>query len=134
MVVLGLNLMGILGKNTLTLPSGIFNWLTKSEGVTYVPILIGVATFFLPCGFTQSMQIASLASGSFFSGAIIMLAFALGTFPVLALLSFSSISFSQSRYAPLFFASAGVIVVGLGLFSFLASLAGIGIIAPLFNI
>jgi len=80
------------------------------------------------------MQIASLASGSFFSGATIMLAFALGTFPVLALLSFSSISFSQSRYAPLFFASAGVIVVGLGLFSFLASLAGIGIIAPLFNI
>ncbi len=30
-----------------------------------MPIIVGVGTFFLPCGFTQSMQIAALSSGSF---------------------------------------------------------------------
>lgn len=113
MIVLGLNLVGVLRKNTLTLPTGIFAWFTKAEGTVFAPILIGVSTFFLPCGFTQSMQVASLASGSFFSGSLIMLAFVIGTLPVLALLSFSSLEFSKSRHAPLFFASAGVVVIGL---------------------
>ena len=45
---------------------------------------------FLPCGFTQSMQIYALSTGSFATASIIMFAFALGTLPVLALLSFSS--------------------------------------------
>lgn len=40
-----------------------------------------------------------------------MLSFALGTFPVLALLSFGTNSFSRSIYAPLFFRSAGVVVL-----------------------
>ena len=59
------------------------------------------------------MQVASLASGSFLSGSLIMLTFAIGTLPVLALLSFSSVTFSKSRQAPLFFASSGVVVIGL---------------------
>lgn len=40
-----------------------------------------------------------------------MLSFALGTFPVLALLSFGTETFSKSQYAPLFFRSAGVVVL-----------------------
>jgi sulfite exporter TauE/SafE len=63
-----------------------------------------------------------------------MLAFALGTLPMLALLSFGSASFAHSKHSPLFFKSAGVIVVGLGAFSLLAGLAGLGIIQPMFNI
>lgn len=80
------------------------------------------------------MQIVALSSGSFVTGSLIMLAFALGTFPVLALLSFGSASLAQSKYAPLFFKTAGVVVVGLGIFSLLGGLAGLGIIRPLFNI
>lgn len=80
-----------------------------------MPILIGAGTFFLPCGFTQSMQIASLSSGSFMGGVLIMLFFALGTFPVLALLSFGSVSFAQSHHAPLFMKSIGIVVIGFGL-------------------
>lgn len=45
--------------------------------------LLGALSFFLPCGFTQSMQILAVASGSFLSGSLIMLFFALGTLPVL---------------------------------------------------
>jgi sulfite exporter TauE/SafE/copper chaperone CopZ len=134
MILLGLNLVGIFKKSTLTLPSNIFSFFRKIEHATWAPILIGIGTFFLPCGFTQAMQVAALGSGSFTSGFLIMFAFALGTLPVLALLSFSSVSFAHSKYAPLFFKSAGIVVIGLGLFALLAGLAGLGIINPLFNI
>lgn len=134
MVVLGLNLVGIFDKNIITLPSGVFNFFRKVEHKTIAPFLVGVGTFFLPCGFTQAMQVAALSSGSFLFGFLIMTAFALGTLPMLALLSFGSASFAQSKHAPLFFKSAGIVVIGLGTFALLAGLAGLGVIDPLFNI
>lgn len=134
MLLLGLNLVGIFSKNKITLPSGIFKFFRKIEHKTLTPLIIGFGTFFLPCGFTQSMQVVALSSGSFISGVLIMSAFALGTLPMLALLSFGSASFAHGKHAPLFFKSAGVIVIGLGLFALLAGLAGVGIINPLFNI
>jgi sulfite exporter TauE/SafE/copper chaperone CopZ len=134
MILLGLNLVGVFKKSKLTLPSNLFAYFRKVEHATIAPILIGIGTFFLPCGFTQSMQVAALSSGSFISGMGLMLAFALGTLPMLALLSFSSVSFAHSKHAPLFFKSAGVVVIGLGVFALLAGLAGVGIISPLFNI
>ncbi|MBI2482179.1 MAG: sulfite exporter TauE/SafE family protein [Candidatus Vogelbacteria bacterium] len=134
MIVLGLNLVGVFKNNLIALPSGVFSFFRQMEHKTIAPLLIGVGTFFLPCGFTQAMQVAALASGSFFSGSLIMTVFALGTLPMLALLSFGSASFAGSKYAPLFFKSAGVLVIGLGVFAFLAGLAGLGIIDPLFNI
>lgn len=134
MIVLGLNLTGVFKKSRFTLPSGMFNFFRKVEHQTFAPLLLGVGTFFLPCGFTQSMQVAALSSGSFISGLLIMLFFALGTLPMLLLLSFGSASFAHSKYAPLFFKSAGIVVIGLGIFALLAQLAGLGIINPLFNI
>jgi len=134
MILLGFNLLGIFKKNKITLPSNIFSFFRRIEHATWAPILIGLGTFFLPCGFTQSMQISALSSGSFMSGFLIMFSFALGTLPMLALLSFGSVSFAHSKYAPLFFKSAGVVVVGLGIFALLTGLAGVGIINPLFNI
>ena len=134
MVVLGLNLVGAFESNKITLPSGMFNFFRRIEHKTFTPLLVGFGTFFLPCGFTQSMQIAALSSGSFISGFLIMFAFALGTLPMLSLLSFGSASFAQSKYAPLFFKSAGVVVIGLGLFALLSAMASLGIISPIFSI
>ena len=134
MLMLGLNLIGVFKKNKIALPSGIFNFFRKIEHKIFTPLILGFATFFLPCGFTQSMQVSALSSGSFVSGMLIMFAFALGTLPMLLLLSFGSASFAHGKHAPLFFKSAGVVVIGLGLFSLLAGLAGLGIINPLFNI
>lgn len=134
MIVLGLNLVGVFEKNIITLPPRMFSFFRKVEHETITPFLVGVGTFFLPCGFTQAMQVAALSSGSFISGLLIMGAFALGTLPMLALLSFGSVSFAQSKHALLFFKSAGVLVIGLGAFAFLAGLAGIGIIDPLFTL
>ncbi len=134
MLALGLNLVGIFAKSKITLPTGVFNFFRKIEHKTFTPLIIGFGTFFLPCGFTQSMQVVALSSGSFGAGAVIMFAFALGTLPMLALLSFGSASFAHGKHAPLFFKSAGVVVIGLGLFSLLAGLAGLGFIPPLFSI
>lgn len=134
MLLLGLNLVGVFKKNKVALPSGIFNFFRKIEHKTLTPLIIGFATFFLPCGFTQSMQVVALSSGSFISGLLIMLAFALGTLPMLLLLSFGGASLAHGKHAPLFFKSAGVVVIGLGIFALLAGLAGLGIINPLFNI
>lgn len=57
---------------------------------TIQAFMLGVATYFLPCAFTQSMQLYALSSGSFLKGAMIMGAFVLGTAPALLLVSGSS--------------------------------------------
>lgn len=134
MIVLGLNLVGLFEKSAITLSPRFFSFFRTVEHKTIAPFLVGVGTFFLPCGFTQAMQVAALSSGSFLGGLLIMTAFALGTLPMLLLLSFGSASFAHSKHAPLFFTTAGVVVIGLGVFALLAGLAGLGIINPLFNI
>ncbi len=134
MIFLGLNLTGIVSKSRISLPPGLFGFFRKVEHETWTPVLVGLGTFFLPCGFTQSMQVAALSSGSFLSGSILMLSFALGTLPMLAALSFGAASFAHSKHASLFLRSAGVVVLGLGLFSLMAGLVGLGIISPIWNI
>lgn len=97
------------------------------------PILIGVATFFLPCGFTQSMQLYTLTTGDFLSGGLTMLTFALGTLPVLALVSFSSLSIKNHSKSGIFFKSAGLVVIMFALFNLINNLVIIGLIPPIFN-
>lgn len=133
MIILGLHLMKILPQ-ALTLPANFFRSFQKLKGNIFGPLLIGLGTFFLPCGFTQAMQINALQSGNFLQGALIMLLFALWTFPILAGLSFGTIKIAQSKISPVFFQSIGVFVVGLGLFSFITALVGLGILPPFFSL
>ncbi len=100
---------------------------------TITPLLVGVATFFLPCGFTQSMQIFTLSTGSFINGGLTMLSFALGTLPVLSLVSFSSFSISGSKSEGVFFKTAGLIVIMFAIFNIINSLVVIGIMPAVFN-
>jgi len=78
--------------------------------------LLGASTFFLPCGFTQALQLYVLAKGSFTTGALTMLAFSLGTLPALLSLSAMS-SFATGGFQRYFLKFAGVAVVILGLFN-----------------
>lgn len=100
---------------------------------TLTPLLVGIATFFLPCGFTQSMQIFTLSTGSFMKGGLTMLSFALGTLPVLSLVSFSSFSIQNSSKSGIFFKSAGLIVIMFALFNLINSMVVAGLIPPVFN-
>lgn len=96
-----------------------------------MPVLVGGATFFLPCGFTQSMQLYTLTTGSFSTGALTMFCFALGTFPVLALLSFSPLGTQGREKSGIFFKTAGLLVALFGIYDILGSLASYGIIPPI---
>jgi sulfite exporter TauE/SafE/copper chaperone CopZ len=100
---------------------------------TLTPALVGVATFFLPCGFTQSMQIYTLSTGSFLVGGLTMLSFALGTLPVLALISFSSLAVRDKMNSGVFFKTAGIVVIFFALFNIVNSLVVTGLIPPAFN-
>jgi sulfite exporter TauE/SafE/plastocyanin domain-containing protein/copper chaperone CopZ len=74
--------------------------------------LVGGLTFFMPCGFTQSMQLYAMSTGSFWSGALIMGVFALGTAP--GLLSIGGLTaVAKGPLAKRFFKTAGVLVVAL---------------------
>lgn len=138
MLILGINLLNIFHWSKRLSPSMPKFIARHAHGVSKLnhsltPVLVGIATFFLPCGFTQSMQIYTLSSGSFFGGALTMFSFALGTLPVLALISFSSFSIKNSSKAGIFFKTAGLIVILFALFNLINSLVVIGLIPPVFN-
>jgi len=76
--------------------------------------ILGAATFFLPCGFTQALQLYVLSKASFTIGALTMLAFSLGTLPVLLSLSAMS-SFATGGFQRHFLKFAGAAVILLGL-------------------
>lgn len=138
MLILGINLLDVFPWAKKLQPS-MPKFLSKHAiGVsrfnhTLTPLLVGIATFFLPCGFTQSMQIYSLTTGSFMGGAFTMLVFALGTLPVLALLSFSSFRIEQSNKKELFFKTAGLVVIFFALFNLINSFVIMGILPPIFT-
>lgn len=138
MLVLGLNLLEVF-HFTKKLQPAMPKFISRHVlGISkfnhrFTPILVGIATFFLPCGFTQSMQIYTLSTGNFISGGLTMLAFALGTFPVLALISFSSFSIKNSPKAGIFFKTAGLIVILFALFNLIGSFVAMGWINPIFN-
>lgn len=137
MLILGINLLDIFPffrKLQLKMPKGLSKRITGVEkiGNKFAPLLLGILTFFLPCGFTQSMQINAMASGDFLKGGLIMLIFALGTLPVLALISFTSVRFSHSLKSGIFFKTAGFIVIFFAIFNFLSALTAAGLISPIF--
>jgi protein-disulfide isomerase/sulfite exporter TauE/SafE/copper chaperone CopZ len=85
----------------------------KAQGGAFI---LGASTFFLPCGFTQALQLYVLAQGSFVTGALTMLAFSLGTLPALLSLSAMS-SFAAGGFQRYFLKVAGAAVVILGFFN-----------------
>jgi hypothetical protein len=86
---------------------------TETKGAAF---LLGAATFFLPCGFTQALQLYVLSKASFTVGALTMLAFAIGTLP--ALLSLSAISsLAKGAFQKHFLRFAGAAVILLGIFN-----------------
>jgi hypothetical protein len=117
MLILGLNILRLIPKKycRIPLPQSFqrrIKSLSSSKSI-FAPVLLGALTFFLPCGFTQSTQFIALASGSFLSGGLIMLAFALGTLPALIGISLIG-SFAKGSFARMFFPLSGAIVIFLG--------------------
>jgi len=121
MISLGIKLTELFPRvgALLSLPSGIARALGITRDHAYShgrAMLTGALTFFLPCGFTQAMQLVAVTSGSPLRGALIMGAFAIGTAP--GLLGIAGISsLIKGATARFFFKIAGIIVIGLGLWN-----------------
>jgi sulfite exporter TauE/SafE len=139
MLVLGVNLLDITDRSKrwqLALPATLSKQVTRLTQTNHAltPALIGVATFFLPCGFTQAIQVYALSTGSFLRASGTMLVFAIGTFPVLALISFSSFRMQRMKRPGIFLKAAGLIVILFAVFNLVNSLVAVGWIQPFLNV
>ncbi|MFH1426772.1 MAG: sulfite exporter TauE/SafE family protein [Candidatus Kerfeldbacteria bacterium] len=122
MIVLALDLLGLSGSKKWIpkMPKRVSHWIhdMAERQEWWIPFALGAMTFFLPCGFTQSMQLYALTTGNFFQGAMTMMVFALGTIPALigigAIASFTSTRGAVYRW---FMLIAGSIVLLLGLYN-----------------
>ena len=119
MIVLGLQMLRLVPSSGFVrslLPQSVRSRLQEisernAQGGAF---LLGASTFFLPCGFTQALQLYVLAKGDAYAGALTMLIFSLGTLPALFSLSALS-SFARGTFQRYFLKLAGVAVVVLGL-------------------
>ncbi len=88
----------------------------KKSPSKFSSFMFGGSTFFLPCGFTQALQLYVLGKGDFMTGAFVMLAFSLGTLPALAGIG-AFTSFSKGKTQRHFTTFSAVLVIILGLFA-----------------
>lgn len=124
MLFLGFQLIEIfprLSNSTFTLPKTISRFLgikdTSAKEYSHTnSMFMGALTFFLPCGFTQAMQLYAISTGNPVSGALTMGVFAIGTAP--GLLGIGGLtSVIKGAFAKSFFKFAGVVVILLAFFN-----------------
>ncbi len=100
---------------SLTIPAAVGDRLGLTGDVparrTAGTVLAGAATFFLPCGFTQAVQLYAFSTGSPRSAGLIMATFALGTAPALFAVAGAPTLFKGTRKVAVLRA-LGVVVIG----------------------
>ena len=116
MIIMGLNLFGAFPWASRLLPR--FPTFLKSRKDVASsgrgPLVVGLLNGLMPCGPLQAMQLYALGTGSFIAGASSMLAFSLGTVPLMFGLGFFS-SMMSSRFNKRMMQIGAVLVVFLGL-------------------
>ena len=122
--MIGIHLPKLVMPKQISEYFGVFD---DKEGWTSA-VLLGIATFFMPCAFTQSMQLYSVGAGSFVTGALVMGTFALGTLPVLGLVSFGSVSGAILTKKGVFSYTMGYLILLFALLNIVSSLGVFGVI------
>jgi len=99
-----------------------------------MPFFLGAITYFLPCGFTQSVQIYVMGLGSPFLSAVYMMVFALGTVPLLMAINLV-LNIRQFSFYQYFLKVMGVLVffVGISYFFNFLNLFGLNYFDRFFN-
>ena len=121
MILLGFQLLKLfpsLGRFQPKMPKFIAHriYAMAEKNSKSTPFVLGGLTFFLPCGFTQALQLYVLTQGDWLTGALTMLMFSLGTLP--ALLSLSTVtSFAKGEGQKFLLKFAGVMVILIGSFN-----------------
>lgn len=122
MIILAFNLLNLFNFNKikLTMPKIFGTEITeqseKSVGI-WGGIGLGFLSFFLPCNFTQAMQLSAFTSGSVLNGSLLLLGFSLGTLPVLGLLTFASINFAKSFQNCIFYKTSGFLILIISIYT-----------------
>ena len=124
LVLLGLYLAGVWGavRRLEQLGSGLWRRLqpltTHLLPVNSVPRALGLGVLWgwLPCGLVYSVLITALASGSIMQGALVMLAFGLGTLPNLLVIGLFWESLRGWVQSPRIRLGAGILVTAFGVY------------------
>ncbi|MDO9546203.1 MAG: sulfite exporter TauE/SafE family protein [Pelolinea sp.] len=116
MFIIGMQMLGVklFQKIPLNYAGRMVSSVTAENKIknNLMPIIFGAITFFIPCGYTLIVQTQALESGSFFRGLSILTAFALGTLPILLLISFSSVKFYKNpRFSSSFRFLSGLLIL-----------------------
>ena len=82
-------------------------------------IPLGFFWGWLPCGLVYSVLIMTLSAGSMSKGALLMLAFGLGTLPNLLAMGFVATKLSELTRKPAIKMIAGLLIVAMGIFMLL---------------
>ena len=137
MLSMGLQLTNLFPRYSnggLALPSGIAKLLglkkhSEKEYSHKNALALGAISFFLPCGFTQVMQLYAISTGSFVTGSLVMGLFAIGTAP--GLLGVGGLTaLIKSKSSGRLFKIAGVAVMGMALLNISNGLNLTGIQLP----
>lgn len=98
-------------------------------------VFAGAATFFLPCGFTQAVQLYAFSTGSPRAAGAIMATFAIGTAPALFALAGAPTLLKGTRKVALLRA-LGVVVIGFAVINATSALrlAGVDLTAVSFSV
>ena len=137
MTILGTRLTGLSPRIATwapTLPMGLGRRLGLGDGAvgSYSDTRaagLGAASFFLPCGFTQAVQIYALSTGSPLLAGAILAVFALGTAPGLLALAGLPVVV-PSTWRPTLMRLVGVVVVGFAIVNGTAGLRLSGLELP----
>jgi sulfite exporter TauE/SafE/copper chaperone CopZ len=87
---------------------------------------LGVASFFVPCGFTQAVQLFALSTGDPWRGGLVLAAFALGTTPALLLLG-GAPALARGRWRETFVRIAGVAVMAFAFVNVAGAVSTLGL-------
>lgn len=94
-----LNIHPIFRYFVLQPPKQVFKFLRRisKEPGNITPVLLGMFTVLIPCGVTQAMMVAAVATGNPVMGGVIMFAFTLGTSPIFFALGMAAARFMQHK-------------------------------------
>lgn len=120
MLIMALSMLGLFRFHMPRL----FNF--RFDGRRLGTFMIGLLNGLMPCGPLQAMQLYALSTGSFFSGALAMMLFALGTVPLM-LISGAAINLSRGKAKIIIGKVASVLMLILALSMVCRGLLSLGV-------
>jgi len=131
MVIMGVNLLGLftgLRRFNLRLPRFFSHKIEGTKEKSKSPLIVGLLNGLMPCGPLQAMQLYALSTGSAVEGGLSMLAFSLGTLPLMfGLGALSTFLSRKSADKILKFGAVLVVFLGISMFSDGWALSGLKI-------